>query len=228
MFIIAEIGINHMGSVVIAEKLIEDAWENGASAVKFQLYDPGYVFKDGPEMDEADRCALSREEYMALFDYARYEVGIECFASVFDEDRLDWAEKWEVAYHKLANRTVCEDPALCHKVLSIGKPTFVSISKGCVQHNLLDYNNAIFLKCVPEYPARAKDYDFDPAPFKTRGISDHTIGLDMGMHAVLSGHDYFEKHFTLNKGLAGPDHICSMTPDELFHLAHPPFAKERL
>jgi len=80
--------------------------------------------------------------------------------------------------------------------------------------------NARYLYCVPKYPCEYADVHL-PASFAGspyHGFSDHTLGIEAALVAVARGARIIEKHFTLNKGLAGPDHVCSITPDELADL----------
>jgi sialic acid synthase SpsE len=83
-----------------------------------------------------------------------------------------------------------------------------------------------FLYCVSKYPARLEDIRLKQVDFEKRysGISDHTIGITAGIVAFSRGAQILEKHFTLNKNMYGPDHRCSMTPDELSALNN--FRKE--
>lgn len=215
MFIIAEIGINHMGSIPLAKHLIRLAHDNGASAVKFQLYDPHKLFSDNKTLlQEALDCQLSREQFERLYVYAA-NVGIDCFASVFDKERLGWAEDLGVPYHKIATRVALDDPDLCHDIVATGKPVFMSI---CKEPEIYE-DNIEYLVCVPKYPASPGDYAEIRLNVQTAGISDHTIGIHFALFCAKNGAKVIEKHFTIDKELPGSDHVCSMTPDELAELS---------
>ncbi|MBF0166105.1 MAG: N-acetylneuraminate synthase family protein [Alphaproteobacteria bacterium] len=225
MIIIAEIGINHNGSLNLAHELIRQAKLNGATVAKFQFYDPEKIF--GPNgshpNEEAFRQALTVqfgfEEARQLSKWC-VEEDIEFMASAFDEERFMWLEELGVQRHKIASRTV-QDGALCEKILSTGKECFISLGLWQGQGVPFSAPNATYLLCVTKYPCEYSDIPM-PRSFqesKYHGFSDHTLGIEASLVAIGRGARVIEKHFTLNKGLAGPDHVCSMTPDELFNLS---------
>lgn len=222
MRIIAEIGINHGGSLSKARWLIKMAKESGAHAVKFQLYDPISIFRTGTvQYDEAEKCRLTEQDYAELHAYAS-DLSMTCFASVFDAQRLGWLEKLGVKYHKLATRVVLGDKKLCRQILELGKETFVSLTPAAVCDKsvralLSGYSNVTPILCVPEYPAIALSYG--RLDFKwLRGLSDHTIGIRFAIYASSKGAEVIEKHFTYDKCAAGSDHSCSMIAEELYML----------
>ncbi|HLD82411.1 MAG TPA: N-acetylneuraminate synthase family protein [Candidatus Omnitrophota bacterium] len=221
MIIIAEIGINHNGSLGLAHELIRQAKISGADIAKFQFYDPDKIF--GPKGSYPDKknyeFALSVQfnftQAKTLKEYCD-EEGIEFMASVFDLERFDWMEKLKARRYKIASRAV-ENTELCRKILRTKKEAFISL--GFWKARAVPYKdkNARYLYCVPKYPCDYQDLrlpkDFSKGIYQ--GFSDHSIGIEASLMAAARGARIIEKHFTLNKGLAGPDHICSMTPDEL-------------
>ena len=224
MIIIAEIGINHNGSMHAAHELIRQAKLAGADIAKFQFYDPHKIF--GPSgsypNEEALRHALTvqfgSEEAVRLKRWCD-EEGIEFMASVFDEERFEWMEALGVARHKIASRSV-QDEGLCRRILATGQETFISLGfwQGCGVPYRAD--NARYLYCVPKYPCEYGDLDL-PRWFPGsiyQGFSDHSIGIGASLVAIGRGATILERHFTLNKGLPGPDHVCSVTPEELADL----------
>ena len=224
MIIIAEIGINHNGSIHLAHELIRQARHAGADVAKFQFYDPYKIF--GPTGSHPNADALAQALTVQFgFDEARQlqrhcqDEGIEFMASVFDLERFGWVESLGVRRHKIASRSV-ENVELCQAILATGKDAFVSL--GFWKGAGVPYaaTNAHYLHCVPKYPCSLDDVAL-PAAFSGQpyvGFSDHTIGIEAALVAVARGARVIEKHFTLNKGLAGPDHICSATPEELASL----------
>jgi len=224
MIIIAEIGINHNGSIHLAHELIRQARMAGADVAKFQFYDPYKIF--GPEGSYPNAEALAQALTVQFgFDEAKQlhrlceQEGIEFMASVFDLERFGWVESLGVRRHKIASRSV-ENTELCQQILATGKDAFVSL--GFWKGAGVPYaaKNAHYLHCVPKYPCSLEDVAL-PAAFAGKpyvGFSDHTIGIEAALVAVARGARVIEKHFTLNKGLAGPDHICSATPTELTDL----------
>ena len=224
MLIIAEIGINHNGSLDIAHELIRQARLVGADVAKFQFYDPFKIF--GPEGSHPDAEALTQalavqfgfEEACRLKAWCD-EEGIEFAASAFDLDRFAWTVELGVKRHKIASRTV-ENRELCERILATGQQTLISLGFWSEDEIPFKANNAQYLYCVPKYPCEYRDLKL-PIDFRGSrydGFSDHTIGIEAALVAVGRGARIIEKHFTLNKGLPGPDHVCSATPDELAEL----------
>ncbi len=225
MIIIAEIGINHNGSLQLAHELIRQARIAGADIAKFQFYDPYKIF--GPSGSFPDPEALAQALTVQFgFDEAKQlkawcdQEGIEFMASVFDLERFGWTESLGVRRHKIASRAA-RDTELCERILATGGETFISL--GFWQGTQVPYAaaNARYLYCIPKYPCPYEDVQM-PRSFADsvyEGFSDHTIGIEASLVAVGRGARILEKHFTLNKGLPGPDHICSATPDELAELS---------
>jgi N-acetylneuraminate synthase/N,N'-diacetyllegionaminate synthase len=147
------------------------------------------------------------------------QEGIEFMASVFDLERFKWMESLGVSRHKVASRVV-QDQELCEHILATGLETFISLGFWDGPGVPYQCSNARYLYCVPTYPCPYEDIclpqEFTDSIYE--GFSDHTIGIEAALVAVGRGARIIEKHFTLNKGLSGPDHICSATPDELVEL----------
>jgi sialic acid synthase SpsE len=224
MIVIAEIGINHNGSLNLAHELIRQARISGADIAKFQFYDPHKIF--GPNGSYPNAAALAQALTVQFgFDEAKQlkawcdQEGIEFMASVFDLERFGWMESLDVQRHKIASRSV-EERALCERILATGSETFISLGFWPEPRLPYDAPNARYLYCVPKYPCPYEDVAL-PKSFADSvyaGFSDHTIGIEAALVAVGRGARVLEKHFTLNKGLPGPDHVCSATPDELAEL----------
>jgi N-acetylneuraminate synthase/N,N'-diacetyllegionaminate synthase len=224
VIIIAEIGINHNGNVHVAHELIRQAAIAGADIAKFQFYDPAKIF--GPSGSYPNKDAYEQALTVQFgLDEARQlkawcdEEGIEFMASAFDDERFEWMESLGVKRHKVASRTT-EEKDLCRRILATGKETFISLGFWTGGGVPYDAVNARYLYCVPKYPCDYADIHL-PASFGGsiyHGFSDHTLGIEASLVAVARGARIIEKHFTLNKGLAGPDHVCSITPDELADL----------
>jgi sialic acid synthase SpsE len=224
MIIIAEIGINHNGSLHLAHELIRQARLAGGDIAKFQFYDPYKIFgpKGSHPNDEALRQALTvqfgRDDAARLKGWCD-EEGIEFMASIFDLERFEWVEALGVRRHKIASRAL-QNEELCRAVLATGKEVFVSLGFWDRPDPPFDAPQARYLYCVPKYPCEYRDLSL-PASFDDSifdGFSDHTIGIEAMLVAVGRGARVLEKHFTLNKWLPGPDHICSATPGELADL----------
>jgi sialic acid synthase SpsE len=234
MIIIAEIGINHNGSVHLAHELIRQAKLAGADIAKFQFYDPYKIFGPAGSHPNPEALAQALTVQFGLDDARQLKAwsddeGIEFMASVFDLERFEWMQSLGVGRHKIASRSV-QNTELCDRILATGLETFVSLGFWPGPGAPYPHPNARYLYCVPEYPCPL-DHIALPRSFADsvyQGFSDHAIGIEASLVAVGRGARIIEKHFTLNKGLAGPDHICSATPDELAILVRYARAMEKL
>jgi N-acetylneuraminate synthase/N,N'-diacetyllegionaminate synthase len=224
MIIIAEIGINHNGSLPLAHELIRQAKIAGADIAKFQFYDPHKIFGANGSHPNAAALAQALTVQFGADDAAKLkawcdEEGIEFMASVFDIERFEWTAALGVKRHKIASRAL-ENNALVQRILATGDDAFVSLGFWAGPVRPYDVPQFQYLYCVPKYPCEYRDLSL-PTSFRDSiydGFSDHTIGIEAALVAVGRGARVIEKHFTLNKGLPGPDHICSATPDELAEL----------
>ena len=217
--IIAEIHPQHGGSMPVIREMIRQAKQNGADVAKFQFYDAASLLGAAWQYLE-----LSRDDARRIRDWCDEEE-IEFMASVFDEERLDWLEELDVRRHKIASPTVVKDPALCDRILSLGKPTIVSLGQWQGAETPFGESDRIaYLYCKSKYPAMLEDMTDFPVDFGAVGLagySDHTLGTALCLLAVARGARIIEKHFTLDKMRTietEKAHICSMTPDELAEL----------
>ena len=216
--IIAEIGQNHNGDMDLAKEMIRTAKDYGADVAKFQLFDPEKIFTDksDPWYDYNRKTELTEEAVKCLADECE-KVGIEFMASVFDVERVSWLERIGVKRHKVASRSIRETE-LIDAMCKTGKPLLVSLGmwdspEFPVIKTAADVG---FLYCVSEYPTDIRRLNFASVDFERYlGFSDHTVGVLAPMAAMARGARIIEKHFTLDKGMYGPDHKGSMTPDEL-------------
>lgn len=224
MIVIAEIGINHNGSLDLAHEMIRQAAIAGADIAKFQFYDPYTIFGPQGSHPNADALAQALTVQFGRSDARQLkawcdEERIEFMASVFDLERLEWMLELGVRRHKIASRAV-QNAELCRRILDTGQETFVSLGFWSGAAVPFDAPNARYLYCVAKYPAAYDDVHL-PRAFSESvyaGFSDHTLGIEAALVAVGRGARILEKHLTLNKGLPGPDHVCSATPAELADL----------
>ena len=218
--IITEIHPQHLGSMNEAKRMILQSKIGGADYVKIQLYNSQKLFNN------SDRLYLqfSREEFLELVSYSN-NLGIEIFASIFDEEKITWCEEAGISNYKIASRTVKEDKNLCKKIIETGKTVFVSLGMHDYKKKGLPFNdkNVIYFYCVSKYPTNLNELempDFEKNK-NIQGFSDHTIGIGACIYAVSKGARYLEKHFSNNKSL-GTDtqmaHVCSMDQDDLVKL----------
>lgn len=240
-FLIAEIGLNHNGSMAMAKKLIDAAIDAGADAVKLQSYKTKYrVAKHGKTsryvekvlgVEETDyemlkKYELTKEQTIELFDYAKERTTI--FSAPFDLESADELAELGVDCYKIASFDLVNLP-LIRKVASTQKPIIISTGMSYlseVQDALMEVAkcgnpNVILMQCTSSYPCPPETMNikaidtmkqaFNGLPV---GISDHVIGDMVSLGAVARGGDIIEKHFTLDKKMEGPDHILSMEPKE--------------
>ena len=208
--IIAEIGQNFIGDMELAKELIRKAYGNGADLVKFQLYDSKKIY-DGYQETE-----LSKDQAFDFFNYGK-KVGIEVFFSVFDVERVKWCEEIGVKRYKIAT---CRNHQhrLIRSVVATGKEFFISgtsSNRGVVPSN----SNAVHLYCIANYPAELRHFRFNQYAFpdEFRGLSDHSIGLDVAKIALSRGAKIIEKHFSVDHK-TGVDAKWSMDASELKEL----------
>jgi N,N'-diacetyllegionaminate synthase len=208
--IISEIGINHNGDFRKIEELIRQSAVGGADYAKFQLYDSVRVFGDeSRKHNEFTFCQVKQIRDMC-------EVhGIEFFASVFDEEKIDWCETLGVNLYKIASRTIVKEPALCEKVISTNKLTYISLGMWRNEWLPFEYDNVKYFNCISKYPTSFLDLQKFYYSDNIVGFSDHSYGPAYALYNVAHGAQVIEKHFTLNKGMEGNDHIGSMDLSEL-------------
>ncbi len=244
-FVIAEAGINHNGDLDMARRLIDVAADAGADAVKFQTFKAELVIsaaapKAGYQLENTDpgesqlqmakKCELSFDDFSVLQGHCR-ERGIVFLSTPFDHDSVDFLDRAGVPAIKVASGEVTNFPLL-HRVAVTGKPVILSTGMS----RLAEVEAAVaelrgggcgelaVLHCVSDYPADPADANLRAmaAMGETLGVpmgySDHTLGLAVALASVALGACIVEKHFTLDKGLPGPDHVASLDPEQLHEL----------
>lgn len=213
--IIAEIGQNHCGDMILAKHLIELAKSNGADLIKFQLYNHNQLYANHPEVPNVE---LSKSQAFELFNYGK-RAGIEVFFSVFDVERVQWCEELGVHRFKVAC-SQSTDKRLLGYLKGTESPVIVSMDSLIFSSPEISGCNWHYLFCVSKYPAEVKDYlCYNSSAYRCyyEGISDHTIGIDTAKIALARGAEIIEKHFCIDHQ-TGIDAAWSMTPDELKEL----------
>lgn len=239
VFVIAEIGINHEGSVSQAEMLIDAAAASGADAVKFQSYRVDRMMipsKDryAQQTDGAEsayqmlrRCELSWENQAKLKEHADMR-GVLFLSTPFDEESADFLDSLGVPAFKIASSDLTHVPLLRH-VASKGKPILLSTGMSFLSevadaiYNLKTggAKEILLMHCVSSYPAQPKYMNLRALQtlqsyFELSvGLSDHSEGILLPLISVALGAVLIEKHFTLDKNAPGPDNKSSMDPDDL-------------
>jgi len=227
--IIAEIGINWQGDLELAREMIQVAKECGADVAKFQIYDPVRLLDpEHPDLKQHWDTILTTELTHFNVDTLKKEcdrVGIEFMASVFRPEVVAWTEDIGMQRYKIASRSIY-DYDLAEAIAATGKPVIVSYGmakkgkKAAI--DVAGVGELRRLYCVSKYPAVLEDIKFMDhwgrnifGVGKYFGFSDHTSGIAAAVVAITLGARIVEKHFTMDKNYPGPDHVCSITPDEL-------------
>jgi sialic acid synthase SpsE/endonuclease IV len=238
VFIIAEIGNNHNGSLELAKRLIDEAVAAGADCVKFQardmksLYsnegDPNDIGEDlGSQytLDLLSRFQLSRADLQKAFDYAR-EKKVVPLCTPWDLSSLGFLDDCGIAAFKIASADLTNHeliraagekgkPIIC----STGMSTEAEINE-TVKIVKSTGIQAVFLHCNSTYPAPFKDVNLQylqrlrEITGFTVGYSGHERGLNIAIAAVGLGARVIEKHFTLDREMEGNDHKVSLLPGE--------------
>lgn len=241
-YIIAEISGNHRGSLETAKKLVIEAADAGADAVKLQTYRPDTITLESDRQDFIideglwagrtlwdlyDEAHTPWEWHAELFDLAA-ENSIQIFSSPFDDSAVDFLEELGAPAYKIASFEA-QDLALIRKAAETGKPLIISTGMLGLSEMKTARDAAMatgnpelaMLHCVSGYPAPASEYNIATIPDMKRelavpiGLSDHTLGNTTAICAVTLGADIIEKHFTLDRNGGGPDDSFSMEPHEL-------------
>lgn len=239
-YFIAEMSGNHNMDIGRAKAIIDAAADTGADAIKFQTYTPDTITIDcdaplfatgglwkGTSLYKLYQTAYTPWEWQGgLKEYAE-EKGLDCFSSPFDLTAVDFLEGINVPAYKVASFEINDIPMI-KKISRTGKPVIISTGIATLEDIDLAIKtvknegneNIILLKCVSEYPA-----SFDAMNLRNLktikdmfgylvGISDHSMGSEAAIAAVVLGARVIEKHITLRRADGGPDSAFSMEPEE--------------
>lgn len=227
-YIIAEMGINHNGSLDIAMKMVKEAAKCGVDAVKVQIVDADKSYtKDSESHSLFKSVELKIKEWEVIVRLVE-KLNIDIFASFSQPKDVKIAEQLALPAIKVSSSNITNFPFL-KAVAKVGKPLFLSTGLSylsevdeAVRYLEENGNKQIgILQCTSLYPAEHKDVNLlviktlqksFPYPI---GFSDHTLGVSCAIASVALGAKIIEKHFTLNESMQGPDHKFSATPEEL-------------
>jgi N,N'-diacetyllegionaminate synthase len=243
VFIIAEAGVNHNGSLDLAKKLIDVAKESGADAVKFQTWKPGEIIgkyavkvtylEDTVEEDESffelvNRLCLPYNVFAELQSYADHcgilflstPDGIESLDFLVDELKIPIVKvgSTEVTHPQLLRAVALKGLPI---ILSTGLSTLGEVEEAVKVIRLDSDAPLVLLHCTSEYPAPYNEINMRAMSTMANafdlpvGYSDHSLGMEAAIASVAMGACVVEKHFTLDKKMNGPDHSSSLNPEEL-------------
>ena len=238
-YIIAEIGINHEGNFNLAKKSIKCAKIAGASAVKLQLFNPKTLAQKKSIKTDGQKKRISKKESLhqmlkrmtlnlkqlkKLKKYAK-NMSLDFICSIFDEESLHISKKIGLDAYKIASSDLT-DIKLINQIKKINKPVILSTGMGSYNEiknaiEILKGRKVYLLHCVSLYPCpinlvNLKRIDSLSKKFKLpTGYSDHSLGVNACLIAIVMGSKMIEKHFTLNKKWIGADHELSADPVDL-------------
>lgn len=240
-FLIAEIGINHNGSLDIALKLMEEAAKAGFDAVKFQKRTPEIctprdqwdIMRDTPwgrmrYIDYRYKVEFGEAEYAAIDKFAR-EHHITWFASCWDEPSVDFLEQFDVALYKAASASLT-DIDLLKKKKATGKPLIISTGMSTMEEitgaiNQIGTDNLLIAHATSAYPCAVNELNLRMIhtlqgmyPEVPIGYSGHETGLAPTLAAVAMGACFVERHVTLDRAMWGSDQAASVEPGGMARL----------
>ncbi|MGL5254137.1 MAG: N-acetylneuraminate synthase family protein [Brevinema sp.] len=226
-FLVAEIGINHDGSMDRAKEMISAAVDSYADAVKFQIYDIDsfYSFHKAPQAyDLFKKLSFSLENFYELCEYSQ-KLGLVCFAAPFSRSVLDSFIKNKVLPIKIASGDATTEPWI-DLLIEANIPFIVSC--GAMEEKEVELlasklrgTKAALLYCVSRYPAPYEDFDLHYLdtlqkllPNNIIGFSDHSQGTALSIAAVARGAKIIERHFTTMPERNDLDHPLSLNPQQ--------------
>ncbi len=240
-FVIAEIGLNHNGSIELAKRLIDVAVSAGCDAVKFQKRTPEIcVPKDQQSrmretpwgrisyLEYRHKVEFGQSEYEAIDNYC-HQKGILWSASCWDAPSLDFMETFQPSFYKVPSAVLTNDELLTAYVAT-NRPLIVSTGMSTMEeidHAAQILGNEIpwmFLHCTSTYPASPDEINLRVMDVLRKrykrpvGYSGHEVGLQISLAAVARGANVIERHITLDRAMWGSDQSASVEPQGLMRL----------
>ncbi len=242
IIIIAEAGVNHNGSLAAAKQMVLAARNAGADYIKFQTFSPEklvsvYAEKaeyqkqttgtEESQLEMLKKLALTQEDFLELKTYCRQQ-GIGFLSTPFDLDSIHFLDKLNMDFWKLPSGEITNLPYLL-EIAGTGKPVVMSTGM-CGMEEIRQAVDCLkkagtpeitLLHCNTEYPTPMEDVNLKAMITMEKefclpvGYSDHTRGIEIPVAAAALGACVLEKHFTLDRGMEGPDHQASLEPEEL-------------
>ena len=232
-YVVAEIGINHNGSLETAKELIKVSAESGCDAVKFQKRTVDVVYtsdelarlRENPfgdtNGDLKRGLEFGLEEYKEIDKYCKNQ-NIDWFASCWDEASVDFIEQFKPPCYKIASASLTDDDLLRHHrkyerpiILSTGMSTMEEIEHAI---EILGENDLIVLHSTSTYPAQLQELNLRMILTLQEkynvpiGYSGHEPGLSTTFATAVMGASMIEKHITLDRAMWGSDQSASVEP----------------
>ena len=232
-FVVAEIGINHNGSLQTAKALIDAAVEAGCDAVKFQKRTIEVVYSAeelarprenpfGPTNGDLKRgLEFNADQYAEIDRYCRSK-GIQWFASCWDEGSVDVIEQFGPPCYKIASASLTDDRLLRHH-RNTGRPLIASTGMSTLEQidhavEVMGKPDLILLQTTSTYPSEVAELNLRVIPRMVErygipiGYSGHEVGLYTTLAAVVLGACTVERHITLDRAMWGSDQAASVEP----------------
>ena len=242
--IIAEAGVNHNGQLKLAKQLINAAVEAKVDFVKFQTFKAEqlvlkrakkaeYQIRNTQNNDSQfsmlKKLELSEQDHRELIAYCK-EKNIGFLSSAFTVDSQKYLDNLKLPLVKIPSGEITNYPYLKH-IATSKTPVYLSTGMSTLEEvgaaikvlcsGERTKQDITLLQCNTEYPTPYNDVNLNAMltlkeKFKVNvGYSDHTLGVEIPIAAVALGATVIEKHFTLDKTMQGPDHLASLSPEEL-------------
>lgn len=240
--VIAEAGVNHNGDLEVALDMIDAAAAAGADAVKFQTFNPGDLLSRDSPMAEYQRRAtgggrtqhdmlsalrLREDDHHSLLE-ACWKNDVIFLSTPFDPDSLRTLVNLEIPAIKIGSGNL-DDLPLLEAAAASDRPILLSTGMADLEEVARSFhylgpsvrNRLVLLHCVSEYPTppgrvNLRAMDTLRTAFQVPvGFSDHSSGIEVPLAAAAREAAVIEKHFTLDRGMEGPDHAASLEPHEL-------------
>ena len=235
VLVIAEIGVNHDGSLDKAKRLVDAAKAAGADAAKFQFFNSHKLWKD----ERIKHLELRFSEFVVLHNYCE-QVGIEFLCTPFGVEEVillrQLVKRWKIASGCLRRKPILEAVRNTKMpvILSTGMATMEDVRAAIEDLRYTDeygLPDTTLLHCTSAYPCSIENVNLramhslrwcfgsiegqglSGGPCKV-GYSDHTLGITVAIAAVAMGASVIEKHLTLDATADGPDHRASAEPEE--------------
>ena len=233
-YLVAEIGVNHNGSLDIAKQLIDQAHKYGLDAVKFQKRTPELcvprdqwdIMRETPwgyisYIEYRRKMEFQQAEYTEIDRYSK-ELGIEWFASVWDEPSVEFLESYHPICYKVPSASLT-DHSLLRCLRATRRPVILSTGMSTMQQihaavSQLDVENLVLTHATSTYPCDPSELNLHvietlrkefPCPI---GYSGHEVGLITSVVAVALGACMLERHITLDRAMWGSDQAASVEP----------------
>lgn len=245
VYIIAEAGVNHNGSLDLALQLCDAAKAAGVDAVKFQTWKTELIITKGTKKAEYQERNLNNDDDQFTMlkklelSYDNFkivkqhcdEIGVQLLSTADETESLDFLVELGMPFIKLGSGDINNIPYL-RAVAKYGMPVILStgmanLSQVATAYDTLQEAGAkdvSILHCTTNYPCPMDEVNLRAMQtmqeaFKCKvGYSDHSIGTEIPVAAVAMGAEIIEKHFTLNRNMEGPDHKASLEPQELKYM----------